>query len=125
MSSSQAVVAALRYTAMAVVEADAPQRTDSTQQRGPRVATWRFTTARIFVYSLVAFQIAHALWVRPSLVAYIRSYWAITYRHGFVRRGLTGSALEWITGPPSASAIERAALVVSALALVSVVLLIE
>jgi len=79
----------------------------------------------LLVYSLLAFQLAQAAWFRTSLFPFIRSYWVISYDHGFVRRGLTGSALELLAGPPTAATIEIAACVVAALAVATLVVLIE
>jgi hypothetical protein len=77
------------------------------------------------VYSLLAFQLASAVSVRDSLFPFIRSYWVISYDHGFVRRGLTGSALEVVAGPPTTATIEIAAFTVAAFAVGALVILIE
>jgi hypothetical protein len=90
-----------------------------------RTKSWSTSKLRLLVYSLLAFQVASALSVRDSLFPFLRSYWVITYDHGFVRRGLTGSALELVAGRPTTATIEIAAFTVAAFAVGALVVLIE
>jgi hypothetical protein len=97
----------------------------ATRHAVTRTATWSRATLRLLVYSLLTFQVAQATWFRTSLFPFIRSYWVIGYDHGFVRRGLTGAALELVAGSPSVLTIEVAAFVVAVVALAALVVLVE
>jgi len=90
-----------------------------------RTKAWSASKLRLLVYSLLAFQLASAASLRASLFPFIRSYWVISYDHGFVRRGLTGSLLQLVAGPPTTVSIEIAAFTVAAFAIAALVVLIE
>lgn len=58
---------------------------------------------RVAVGVLLVAQVLHG--VRPGASQFERSYWLVTYEHGFVRRGLGGEVLRRLTAGPDETAL--------------------
>ncbi len=86
--------------------------------------SWRVTYVRVLAYALLAFQVLQANRARRFLSPYMQSYWVVTYRHGFVRRGLTGELLRPL-GAANTSQIANAAWMVAIVTVVAVIILME
>lgn len=86
--------------------------------------SWRITYVRVLAYALLVVQVVQAVDARRYLSPYMQSYWVVTYRHGFVRRGLTGEIIRPL-GAASSSAVANAAWLVAAVTVVAVIVLME
>jgi hypothetical protein len=115
--------------------ADAPGDRAEGQRSWPRTFPWRqehqpgwpLNGVRLFVAVLVLFQLIQGLIDSPRIAnsPFTRSYYLITYNHGFVRRGLIGEGLRLIVGVPTVSEVDGVADLVAILAIGSVLMLIE
>ena len=76
---------------------------------------------RVAVGMLLVIQVLHG--VRPSASEFERSYWLVTYEHGFIRRGLGGEALRHLAAGPDETALGIAVHLTSWLPAVLLVLL--
>ena len=88
---------------------------------------WLLNGVRLFVAVLVLFQLIQGLIDSPGIAnsPFTRSYYLITYNHGFVRRGLIGEGFRLIVGVPTVSEVDGVADLVAILAIGGVLFLIE
>jgi hypothetical protein len=95
--------------------------------RRPVSEGWTAGGVRLFVGLLVAAQVAQGLFdpIAPGNAQFTESYYLVAYHHGFVRRGLLGEVLRLVVGVPTRREVDLVADLVTALAVVSVLVVIE
>lgn len=78
---------------------------------------------RALIYGLAGLQIVQGF-LHPAN-DFVKSYWLISYREGFVRRGLSGQLLGLMVGEPTRTSTVVAGYIVAVASIVPVLLLIE
>jgi len=107
-------------------DADAPGAPARPERTGPRhlpSIPLPVGIIRPLLYVIVGTQTYRGL--RVPLDPFSQSYWLVNYGQGFIRRGLTGSLLDLLTGRPTFLQVRLASLVIAAVTLVAVVGLLE
>ena len=112
----------------AATDGDAPPTAPPSVRRGlPVVNGWSAGGVRLFAALLVLLQLIQGVSAASGLAStpFTQSYYLITYRQGFVRRGLFGEGLHLLFGVPTRSEVNLVADLESLVTLVAVLVVID